>query len=72
MPPTELIPLIRELSHSDKLLLLQWLTTQVLKESDLTPLDEEGKVNSFGLNDSFEAASVLAQALAEEKATAHG
>jgi hypothetical protein len=44
----------------------------LLKESDLIPLNDQGKVASQGLYDSFEAAAVLAKALAEEKAATHG
>ncbi len=72
MPLTELVPLLRELSHSDKLLLLHFLVAELLKESDLVPLDAQGKVASQGLYDSFEAAAVLAKALAEEKTATHG
>ena len=72
MSLTELIPLLKELSHSDKLLLLNFLVTELLKESGLVPLDIEGKVASQGLHDSFEAAAVLAKALAEEKVGTHG
>jgi hypothetical protein len=42
------------------------------KESDLVPLDDQGKVASQGLYASFEAAAVLAKAQAEEKAATHG
>ncbi len=69
---TELVPLLKELSSSDKLLLLHWLVAELLKESDLTPLDVQGKVASQGLHDSFEAAAVLAKALAEETVATHG
>jgi hypothetical protein len=74
MPLTELVPLLKELSYSDKLLLLHFLVAELLKESGLTPLDvqDKGKVASQGLYDSFEAAAVLAQALAEEKVATHG
>jgi hypothetical protein len=43
-----------------------------LNESGLIPLDVQNKVASQGLYDSFEAAAVLAKALAEEKAKTHG
>jgi hypothetical protein len=69
---TELVPLIRELSYSDKLLLLNLLGAELLKESGLAPLEIQDKVASQGLYDSFEAAAVLAKALAEEKVTTHG
>jgi hypothetical protein len=72
MPLTELVPLLKDLSYSDKLLLLHFLVAELLKESDLIPLNDQGKVASQGLYDSFEAAAVLAKALAEEKAATHG
>lgn len=72
MPFTELVPILKELSHSDKLLLLHFLVAELLKESDLVPLDAQGRVASLGLYDSFAAADVLAKAIAEEKAATHG
>jgi hypothetical protein len=72
MPLTELVPLLKELSPSDKLLLLHFLVAELLKESGLVPLDVQGKAASQGLHDSFEAAAVLAKALAEEKVATHG
>lgn len=72
MPLTELVPLLKELSSSDKLLLLHFLVGELLKESGLVPLDTQDKVASQGLHDSFEAAAVLAKALAEEKLATHG
>lgn len=66
MPLTELAPFLKELSYSDKLLLLQLLVGELVKESGLAPLYEQGKVANQGLHDSFEAAAVLAKALAEE------
>ncbi|NEQ70736.1 MAG: hypothetical protein F6K21_35640 [Symploca sp. SIO2D2] len=71
MSLTEFMPLIKELSYSDKLLLLNFLATELLKESGLVPLENQGKVASQGLHDSFEAAAVLAKALAEEKVRTH-
>lgn len=72
MPLTELAPLLKELSQSDKLLLLHLLVAELLEESGLVPLDAQGRVAGQGLYDSFEAAAVLAKALAEEKAATHG
>lgn len=72
MPITEFVPLLKELSHSDKLLLLHLLVVELLNESGLVPLDIQGRVGSQGLHDSFEAAAILAQALAEEKVVTHG
>jgi hypothetical protein len=72
MSLTELVPLLKELSHSDKLLLLHFLVSELLKESGLASLDTQGKVANQDLYNSFEAAAVLAKALAEEKAATHG
>lgn len=72
MPLNELVLSLKELSYSDKLLLLHFLVTELLKESGLSPLDPRGKVASQGLHDSFEAAVVLEKALAEEKVATHG
>ena len=72
MPLTELVPILKELSYSDKLLLVHLLVGELLKESGLVPLDEQGKVANQGLHDSFEAATVLAKALAEENVATHG
>ncbi|MEH2252082.1 hypothetical protein [Nostoc sp.] len=69
---TELIPLLKELSHTDKLLLIHLLAAELLKESSLVPLNAQNKIASIGLYDSFEAAAVLTKALAEEKAATHG
>ncbi len=72
MPLTELVPLLKELSYSDKLLLLHLLVGELLKESNVVPLDEQGKVANQGLHDSFEAVAVLAKALSEENVATHG
>lgn len=67
MPLTELLPHLKELSQDDKLLLLHFLVSEMLNESGLVPLDNQNKTSNLGLHDSFEAAAVLAQALAEAK-----
>ncbi|MEA5620411.1 hypothetical protein VB711_21570 [Cronbergia sp. UHCC 0137] len=67
MPLTKLLPLVKELSYSDKLLLLHYLTDELLKESGLVPLNTQNTFTSQGLHDSFEAAAVLAKALVEKK-----
>ena len=74
MSLNELVPLLKELSYSDKLLILHLLVAELLKESDLTPLDNQNqeKITNLGLYDSFEAAAVLAKALTEEKVITHG
>lgn len=46
MPLTELLPVLGELSYSDKLLLLDFLVGELLKDSGLTPLDAQARVAS--------------------------
>lgn len=71
MPLTELLPLLKELSHTDKLQLLHLLSTELLK--DAVPLSKaQEEVSLPDLSDSFEAAAVLAKALAEEQSVKHG
>lgn len=72
MPLHELVPLLKTLSPSDKLLLLHFLTAELLTESSLVPLETQTETASQGLYDSFEAAAVLAKALVDEKAATHG
>ena len=67
MSLTELLPQLKGLSHNDKLLLLHFLVSEMLNESGLVPLDNKENTSNLGLHDSFEAAAVLAQALAESK-----
>lgn len=43
---TELVPSLKELSYSDKLLLLHFLVAELLKDADLVPLNAENKVPS--------------------------
>lgn len=57
MALTEILPLLKELSHSHKVLLLNFVVSELLNESGLIPLDVQKKVASQGLYDSFEAAA---------------
>ncbi|MDF5735155.1 MULTISPECIES: hypothetical protein [unclassified Nostoc] len=72
MAITKFLPHLKELSHTDKLLLLHFLVSEIVNESGLIPLDTQGKTANLGLDDSFEAAAVLAKALAESKAAKNG
>ena len=80
MELTQLIPTVQELSSTDRLLLLQFLVNDLVQEAGLTPLSIERdhpKSNQnistgYGLHDSFEAAAILATALAAKKAIVHG
>ncbi|WP_310427415.1 hypothetical protein [Chamaesiphon sp. VAR_48_metabat_135_sub] len=80
MELTQIISTVRELSSTDRLLLLQFLVNDLVRESGLTSLTIKGDYPesnqnipiSYGLHDSFEAAAILAIALAAKKATVHG
>ncbi|MCC3407914.1 MAG: hypothetical protein JGK24_15285 [Microcoleus sp. PH2017_29_MFU_D_A] len=72
MQLAELLPLVKDLPHTDKLLLLHFIVSELLQESGIVPLEEQGKVSSTNSYNSFEAAAVLAKALSEEKAVKHG
>ncbi len=69
---TKLLPLLKELSYTDKLQLLHLLSTELLKDAGLAPLSDSEGVSLPNLYDSFEAAAVLAKALAEEQSVKHG
>ena len=72
MPLTELIPQLKGLSYIDKLQILNFLITELLNESGVTPLDTQEGVTIPNLQNSFEAAAVLTKALAEHQAAKHG
>jgi hypothetical protein len=72
MLTTQVVPLLRQLSHTEKLLLLNLLVADLLNESGLTPLSIQHSPTSQGLHDSFEAAAILSQMLANKKELTHG
>lgn len=69
---TQFAPILRQLSYADKLLLLNFLVAELLRESDIVPLPTQDSSSSQGLHDSFEAAEILAQALREKQELTHG
>jgi len=69
---TQFAPMLRQLSHSDKLLLLNFLVAELLRESGIVPLSIQEDLPRQGLHDSFEAAAILAQALKENQELIHG
>lgn len=71
MPLTELLPQLKGLCYTDKLQLLHFLITELLNEAGVTPLDTQERVGIPNLQNSFEAAAVLAKALAYQAAK-HG
>ncbi len=72
MPLVDLLPLLKDLSYTDKLVLLNFLVTELLQESGIVPSSDRDSVSGQGLENSFEAAAVLAKALAEAKVTTNG
>jgi hypothetical protein len=72
MPLTEFLLQLKGLSYTDKLQLLHFLITELLNEAGVTPLDTQEGVAIPNRENSFEAAAVLAKALAEHQAAKHG
>jgi hypothetical protein len=64
----ELLPQLKQLSHTDKLELLNFLTTELLDGVGTKPLADE---TANPLRTSYVAASVLTMTLAEHQATSH-
>ena len=69
---TQFAPLLKQLSSSDKLLLLNFLVAELLKDSGIVPMSIQDDLPRQGLHDSFEAAAILAQALKEKQELTHG
>jgi hypothetical protein len=69
---TQFAPLLKQLSYSDKLLLLNFLVAELLKDSGIVPMSIQDDLPRQGLHDSFEAAAILAQALKEKQELTHG
>ncbi|MEB3295432.1 MAG: hypothetical protein VKJ24_19940 [Synechococcales bacterium] len=69
MTLAELIPSIQSLSQADKIWLLNFVTQELTQERG-QPLHESPTALSsgYGLHDSYEAAAILAQFLADEQA----
>jgi hypothetical protein len=72
MSVAELLPLLQKLSYTDKLQILHLLTSELLNEAGLSAEKTQNGAYISSLHDSFEAAAVLAQALAEHQAITHG
>lgn len=66
---TQFAPLLKQLSYSDKLLLLNFLVAELLKDSGIASIQDD--LPRQGLHDSFEAAAILAQALKEKQELTH-
>ena len=71
MLTTQIAPIVRQLSYSEKLLLLNFLVAELLQESGLLPLPTQDNFPNQGLHDSFEAAAILAQALKDNQELTH-
>ena len=67
MMVNDLLPTLRELSHTDKLRLVQFLVAELAKEEGVTPLENDHDFSSVTLYNSFEAAHQLAKLLEEER-----
>jgi hypothetical protein len=69
MTLTELIPSVKSLSQADKVLLLNLVTSELTQEIGLIQPDEsQVMINpGNGLHDSYEAAALMAQFLADNQ-----
>jgi hypothetical protein len=63
----ELLPTLQELSHTDKLRLMQWLAAQLAKEERVPLLSPDVEYPVWSPYDAHEAASILAAFLEREK-----
>jgi hypothetical protein len=69
MTLAELIPSVKSLSQEDKILLLDLVTSELTQAMGLVPPDHQTVLNpGHGLHDSYEAAAILAQFLADKQA----
>jgi hypothetical protein len=69
MTLAELIPSVQSLSQEDKILLLNLVTSELTQAVGVVSSDPQTTLNpGHGLHDSYEAAAILAQFLANEQA----
>jgi hypothetical protein len=68
MTLTELIPGVKSLSYDDKILLLNLVTGELVKDAGLASVTQVPVTAGSGFHDSYEAAAVLAQFLADHQA----
>ena len=68
MSLNELLPTVQSLPRSDKLRLMQWLEAELAKETRDPLLSSDMEYPVWSPYDAYEAASMLAAFLAEEKA----
>jgi hypothetical protein len=69
MTLAELIPGVKSLSHEDKIRLLNWVTGELGQDAGLADESQVPVAAGSGLHDSYEAAAVLAQFLADHQIT---
>ena len=67
MSVAELIPILRGLSHADKLRVLQVLASELAAESGVVRLEDGGDYPVWSPYDAFEAAETLREYLARHK-----
>ena len=68
MTLSQLLPSVQELPHTDKLQLMQWLATQLAREEGVALLNSNADYPVWSPHDSYEAAEILSDFLATEKA----
>jgi hypothetical protein len=65
MTVTDLLPMLQGLSRADKLRVMQFLVSELVKEEDAAP--QKPSFSTVDLYNSFEAAHQLAKLLEENK-----
>jgi hypothetical protein len=66
----ELIPIVKSLSQANKVLLLNLVTSELTQEMGLIQPESEVLLNpGNGLHDSYEAAALMAQFLADNQSS---
>ncbi|VXD11105.1 conserved hypothetical protein [Planktothrix serta PCC 8927] len=64
---TDLLPLLQSLSRADKLLAIEFLTSELAKEETLSPLKDGQTYEIWSPYDAFEAAHILGKMLDKDK-----
>jgi hypothetical protein len=74
MQLAELLPHLKQLSYTDKLQVLHFLTSELFNDAGLTAVGQQNQEEVFvpKEHNSFEAAAVLTKALEEHRAAING
>ncbi len=68
----ELIPHLKQLSQTDKLQILHFLTSELLNDAGVAVAENSNETSISKGHNSFQAAAILTKALEEHQAKIHG